>query len=172
MSATAQELVQFVRGLRQVREFTPEPVSEEALHDILEIGRWSGSGGNKQPAEVVVVRHRDLNRKLREWGANPAGDAAATFVIASRNERPGVDEGRLAERLMLGAHALGLGAAIATLKESGPSEAKKALGVPDHLYTQVVVTIGHIDRVARRGREKRPGPPRKPMAEFAHWDRY
>ena len=64
-----------LRGLRAVREYTPEPVSQEALDEILEVGRWSSTGGNRQAHEVLVVRDADVKGKFAEWGAKPAGPA-------------------------------------------------------------------------------------------------
>jgi nitroreductase len=170
--ATPEELIAFVRGLRQVREYTPQPVSDEIINDILEVGRWSGSSGNKQPAEVVVVRDPETKKKIGDWGAKPAATAAVAFVILSKNKPFSFDEGRLGERMMLAARAHGLGASFATLKEDGPEEFRKLVGAPDSLYANVVISVGHIDQQARANREKRPGPPRKPMSEFAHWERY
>lgn len=37
------------------RAFLPRPVSEATIRDILEVARWSPSGGNLQPWSVVVV---------------------------------------------------------------------------------------------------------------------
>ncbi len=172
MSATAEDLLQFLRGLRQVREYTPEPVSENVINDILEVGHWSGSSANSQPTEVIVVRDPEVKEKLGGWGTKPAATSAVAFIICSTHERPGMDEGRLGERLMLAARAHGLGAAFATLKEEGPNAVKQLLGLPPDRYAHIVVSIGHIDREARRALPKRPGGPRKPLSEFAHWERY
>ena len=172
MSANPNELVEFLRRLRQVREYTTEPVSDEIVDSILEVGRWSGSGGNKQPTEVIVIRDDQVKRQIGDWGAKPVATCAVAFLVLSRNASTGVDEGRLAERLMLAAAAHGLGAGIATLKEEGPEAIKPLLGIPADLHARVVVSVGHIDREARRTLPKRPGPARKPMAEFAHPERY
>jgi nitroreductase len=172
MSATPQDLVNFVRSLRQVREYTSEPVSEDVVADILEVGRWSGTSANKQPTEVLVIRDPDVKQKLAEWGANPAATCAVAFLILSKNDAFGPDEGRLGERLMLAAWGHGLGAAFATLKNDGPEAVKARLVIPAELSARIVVSIGHIDQEGRRARTKRPGPARKPMAEFAHREHY
>src|SRR5262249_19663235 len=57
------------RRRRAGKESTAEPVAREAIEDILEVGRWSGSGGNRQPTEVIVVRDPEVKRKFGEWGA-------------------------------------------------------------------------------------------------------
>jgi nitroreductase len=167
-----ESALKFVRGLRAVREYTPEPVSEDALNAILEVGRWTSTGGNRQPHEVVVVRDAGVKQKFAEWGARPAGPAAAVLLIVSTSEQAILDEGRLAERLALAARACGLGSCIATLKNEGPAETKKLLGIPEDRRAVVVVTLGYTDVEARKALPKKGPDARKPITEFAHWDRY
>src|SRR5438132_14298792 len=108
MSQTSEERLKFLRRLRAVKKFTQEPVGKQEIEEILEVGRWSGSGSNKQPWEVVVVRDPEVRRKFGEWGAQPAATAAAALLIVTTNDGAAFDEGRLAERLLLGASAHGL----------------------------------------------------------------
>ena len=164
--------LKFVRGLRAVREYTPEPVTEDELNAILEVGRWTSTGGNRQPCDVVVVRDPAVRQKFADWGARPAGPAAAVLLITSSSEQAIIDEGRMAERLALAARACGLGSCIATLKNEGPAETKKLLGIPEERRAVVVVTIGHTDTEARKALPKQGAAARKPLNEFAHWDKY
>jgi nitroreductase len=166
------DLLRLMRSLRAVREYTPEPVAEQTLLDILEVGRWTGTGSNRQPADVVVVRDPEVKRKMSEWGARPAAGAAAVLLLATQDDAGAMDEGRYAERLALAAKACGLGSCIATLKNEGPEAVKALLGIPADRRARVVVTVGHTDRAARRALPQNPRGGRKPMAEFAHWDRY
>ena len=165
------DLLKFLRGLRAVREYTPEPVPQDVLEQILEVGRWTSTGGNRQPHEVVVVRDADVKRKFAEWGAKPAGPAAVALLIVTLTDSSAFDEGRVAERLALAAKACGLGSCIATLKNEGPDAAKKLLGIPAERRAHTLVTIGHTDTEARRALPK-AAQARKPVSEFAHWDRY
>src|ERR1051326_6469256 len=118
-----EDSLKFLRGLRAVREFTPEAVDEGALKDILEVGRWTSTGGNRQGNEVVVVRDRSTLQKFAEWGAKPGGAAAVSLLLVTSSDMGVLDEGRMAERLALAARACGLGSVIATLKNEGPGEA-------------------------------------------------
>ncbi len=176
MSATATDLIRFLRRVRQVRDYQPEPVPRERLLDILEVGRWSGSASNRQTSEVVVVRDPEVRQKLAAGGANMAGKADVVLVIVTqgdpdREELEIFDEGRMAERLLLAAAAHGLGSAIATLKGDGPATAKQILGIPAERRVKTVVTVGIADTAAIRAKPKNPQP-RKPLAQYAHWDRY
>lgn len=167
----------FLRRLRAVREYTPEPVAEDAIRDILEVGRWAGSASNRQPAEVVVVRDQAVLQQIGRHGVRAAESAPVALVIVSpgdpeRRELEIFDEGRLVERLLLAAKAHGLGSNISTLKGEGPEVIKAALGIPTDRRLWTVVTIGHTDVEARKARTASPTAGRKPLAEFGRWERY
>ncbi len=177
MSEQSSDLIRFLRRLRAVREYTSEPIADEALRDILEVGRWSGSSSNKQPVEVVAVRDAAMKQKIAENGVRPAAGAALAFVIVTpgnpdMRELEAFDDGRLVERLLLAAKAHGLGANIGTLKGDGPEVMKQALGIPTERRARSVVTVGHIDQEARRARPANPTAGRKSLDQFVHWDRY
>ena len=165
------EQIRFLRRLRAIKEYTPEPISQEAIDDILEVGRWTGSGANKQPWEVVVVRDPDVRQKFGAWGAKPAATAPLVLLIVSEGDGSAFDEGRLAERLALAAAAYGLGSTVTTLKNEGPDSAKQLLGIPTARRARTLVAVGHPDVEARRARPKNPQA-RKPMAAFVHWERF
>ncbi|SRR5579875_1287824 len=171
MHASSDELLAFLRRLRAVRDYTSAPVSQATIEAILEVGRWTGTGGNRQPTEVVVVRDPDTKRKLGEWGAAPAATAAVVLLLVTASDAAAFDEGRVAERLALAAAACGLGSTVATLKNDGPDAAKRLLGIPAERRAVALVAIGHPDVEARRARPRAPQA-RKPMSEFAHWDRF
>lgn len=166
------EQLTFLRGLRAVREFTNEGVSDDQINDILEVGRWTSTGGNRQPTEVVVVRDRDTLQKFAEWGAKPGGASAVSLLLVSTSDQATLDEGRMAERLALAARACGLGSVIATLKNEGPDEAKKRLGIPEERRATVLVAIGHTDTEARKALPRKGAAARKPLDEYAHFNRF
>lgn len=171
MSVSSDELLAFLRRLRAVKEYKSEPVSQETIEAILEVGRWTGTGANRQLTQVLVVRDPETKRKFGEWGAAPAATAAVALLLVTDGEAAMFDEGRVAERLALAAAACGLGATVATLKNEGPDAAKQLLGIPAERRAVALVAIGHTDVEARRARPRR-AQARKPMAEFALWDRF
>ena len=168
----APDLLKLMRNLRAVREYTAEMVSEQTIDAILDVGRWTGTGSNRQPTDVVVVRDPEIKQQMGNWGARPAANAAVVLLLATLDDASALDEGRYAERLLLAAKACGLGGCLATLKNEGPEEIKKLLNIPADRRARAVVTIGHIDVAARKAAPKNPKGGRKPMAEFVHWDRY
>ncbi len=177
MNQQRNESIRFLRGLRAVRDYTSDPIPEEVILDIIEVGRWSGSASNVQHTELVVVRDSDIKQKMSELGARPAAGAAAVLVIvtpgdAERHDLEVFDNGRLVERLLLAAKAHSLGSNIATLKEDGPAIIKEALGIPSERRIWTVVTLGYPDEAAHKARPKSPTAGRKPSQDFVHWDRY
>jgi len=176
MNNESNDQLRFLRGLRAVREYTSEAIPDDVLSDILEVGRWSGSASNRQVTEVVVVTDREVLRRMSELGVRPAAGAAATLVVVvpddERRELHVFDNGRLVERLLLAAKALGVGGNIATLKEDGPKIIGELLGVPGDKRVWTVVTLGYVDREARRARPRNPNAGRKSMGEFARWEKY
>src|SRR5438067_11998234 len=174
VSESAATRVAFLRGLRAVRQLRPDPLPESVLHDILEVARWSGSAGNRQPWEFVVVRDRDILGQLaRVDGANAGhlANAAAGIAIVIRPEVPDLDaydEGRLAERILLAAAAHGVGAAIGHFTGPGDTwaasgEAKRLLGIPDDRLLREIISLGYpAEHLART-----PNPPgRKPLEQL------
>ena len=170
MESSTDDLLRFLRNLRATKVFSDEPVPDEVVRDLLEVGRWSGSGRNRQPTEVIVVRDRRVRQQFADWVAKPAATAPVVLLIVTTQEAYAFDEGRLAERLALAAAAHGLGSTIATLKEEGPEAVKPLLGIPADRRAKTLVAIGHPDD----GRRFRPEYPasRKPIAEFAYRERY
>jgi nitroreductase len=172
MSIATEDHLAFLRRLRAVKEYTTDPIDQATIEAVLDVGRWTGTGGNRQPTEVVVIRDQDVKTRLGDWGARPAATAAVVLLLVVANDASPLDEGRMAERLCLGAAACGLGSTVATIKNEGPDAAKQLLGIPAEHRVRTLVAVGHTDVEARRARPRTTAQGRKPLNEFAHWDRY
>jgi nitroreductase len=176
---TVADQIEFLRGLRQIRQLKPEPVPADALQDILEVARWTGSARNIQPWDLVVVRGRATLQKL---GTIPDGRGphlvsaglGIALVMSGDLEHPDFDtydEGRLSERIMLAADAHGLASAIGWFKGSASDEAKRILGVPSERLLRTIMSIGVVDSDAY-GARQRPPQPRKPLADIVHQEHW
>jgi nitroreductase len=177
---TPEARIAFLRRLRAVRQFRPDPLPDAVLHDVLEVARWSGSAGNRQPWEFVVVRDRDMLAQLSKIDGANAGHletAAVGIAIVIHPEVADLDaydEGRLAERILLAASAHGLGAAVGHF--TGPDdswaasmEAKRLLGIPRDRLLRETISLGYPAQHLQRT----PNPPgRKPLDQLVHWERY
>jgi len=173
---TTRDRITFLRTLRAVRTFRPDPVPEEVIDDILAVARWSGSASNRQPWEIILVQERDTLRSLASVDGYAGHLARAPLGIVlvmagDRTVQETYDEGRLAERIMLAAHAYGVGSSIGWIVGQGRDAARELLGVPQHKVVRTAISLGYPDEQARRPRSGR-GPARKPLDEILHHERY
>jgi nitroreductase len=173
---TARDRISFLRTLRAHRAFRPDPVPQEVVDDILEVARWSGSASNKQPWEIVVIRDRDTLRSLASvdgYAGHLAGAPLGMVLImkGERAEQETYDEGRLAERIMLAAHAHGVGSSIGWIVGAGRDAARELLGVPEGKVVRTAISLGYADEGGRRSSAGR-GQARKPLGEIVHAERY
>ena len=60
------ELYDVMRTTSAVREFTGEPLPDDVLRTILDNARFAPSGGNRQGAQIIVVRDMEARRALAE----------------------------------------------------------------------------------------------------------
>src|SRR5712692_9592863 len=141
----AQEFVSLLKSLRAVRQFTDKPLPGEAVRDIQGVIRWSGSASNRQEFQVLWVEDRAILRRLSElkgYAKHLAGAAAGAVIVSGITPSSAAttrmnsdvlnafDEGRIAERIMLAAHAHGIGSSIGWFVGDGRARAAKVLEVP------------------------------------------
>lgn len=174
--AVARDRIAFLRGLRNVRRFRPDPIPRPVVDDLLEVARWSGSARNIQPWEFVVVRDREMLRALAaaEGYAGHLADAPLGIVLVMHGDPAQAtqetwDEGRLAERIMLAADAHGVGASVGWFRPRGAETVKALLGIPPGRTVRTALSLGYPDPAADG---PKPGQGRKPIAELVHEERY
>jgi nitroreductase len=173
---TARDRISFLRTLRAVRSFRPDPVPQEVLDDVLEVARWSGSATNKQPWEILIIRERDTLRSLASvegYAGHLAGAPLGIVLVMAgeRAEQETYDEGKLAERIMLAAHAHGVGSCIGWFAGSGRGAAREQLRIPKEKVVRTAISLGYPDEGARRSRVGR-GRARKPLGEIVYEESY
>ena len=64
-----------VRSQRGIRRYAPDPVPDEVVDRILQAAVWAPSGSNRQPWAFIVIRDREVKRRMGELYR--AGSAAA-----------------------------------------------------------------------------------------------
>ncbi len=174
--ANAAEMLEEMRKVRQARLYRPDAVPEEALQQLLEVARWTGSSRNTQPWHFIVVRDKEKLRKLSQLRP-PIGwvaDAPLGIVLVMDGESDGesYDEGRVTERLLIGARVLGLGGGVAWFGDAAQQQqAKEILGVPAERTARSVVIIGY-PTTTKDHRPTRATPGRKPLSEIASYEQY
>jgi nitroreductase len=58
-----------VLARRSVRAFTPEPINNETIKDLLALAARSPSGGNLQPWKIYVINNESM-KKFAKFQAN------------------------------------------------------------------------------------------------------
>lgn len=69
---------------RSIRKYAKETIGEDTLHQILQAGLLAFSGRNIKPWEFIVVKDKDVLKKLslsRKAGAGMLTDAACAIVV-------------------------------------------------------------------------------------------
>jgi len=159
-----------LRRTRQIRSFTDEGVDDQALGSILEVARWSGSSENSQPWTFLVLRDSALRQRIAELAryARHVGKAPLAIAIVMPGKDPeteAYDEGRVAERILIAAAALGLGAGIGWAEGSEQAAVGQLLDVAPPAFVRTIISIGHPTEAALRPRSG-PRTGRRPLAEF------
>jgi nitroreductase len=166
----ADPVLRALRRTRQIRQFTDEPVTEADLTAILEVARWTGSSSNRQPWTFIVIRNRADRERLAELApyARHVASAAVAIAIAMSGDNPewdAYDEGRAAERMLVAAGALELGAGIGWATEAQRPEVAAYLGLTAPQFVRTIISLGHPTERARRPRSA-PGTARRPLEEL------
>jgi nitroreductase len=176
---SATDLVRPLLRVRQIRSFTDEPVEPAALDAIADAARWSGSGRNTQPWRFIAIREKDTLRAIADAGMPQTRSLqTATAAIAiTLPEEPGrgisnaFDEGRAAERMLIAASMLGLGAGVAWIRTDARGAVHDLLAVPADRFVRTVVAVGHPSIPAQRPKSPR-GQARLPREEVVFEERW
>lgn len=130
---------------REVREYTDRPIPDDILTKILQAGRAAGSSKNTQPWRFVVLRDREHRRKLARSIMAPRNleGCAAAVAVVLLNERLRFDGGRVAQNMMVGAWALGIGSCPNSVRPDQHDAMRADLGVPAEAAIATVITLGY-----------------------------
>lgn len=172
------ETVRPLLRVRQIRQFTDEAPTDEELAAIADVARWSGSSTNTQPWRFIVIRDRDVLLRIHEAGL-PQTRSLATALAAIAIVLPDAedamsdafDEGRAAERMLIGASFLGLGAGIAWVLPGIRRLVGDLLAVPDGWFVRTLVVVGHPTDEARAPKAA-PGKARLPREDVVFEGRW
>ncbi len=162
-----------ISSRRNVREFTDEPLPDEALRRILEAGWRAPSSRNWQPWDFVVVTERAQLQELSQvWqgGAHIANAAVAVglviddFDAGSRDREIALyDLGQASLQMMVAAADLGIGSGHSAVADQ--DQARRVLGLPAGKILQYVIDLGYpADRPLKPIRR----PNRREFDEVVH----
>jgi len=175
---SAAEIVRPLIRVRQVREFTAEPVTAEEIGAIADAGRWSGSSMNTQPWRLIVIRDPAALRGLADASPQARALRSATAAVAivtpdepGQSVRQAYDEARVAERMLIAAALLGLAGGISWIATEGRPAVAALLGVPEGRFVRSVIAVGHPTEAALAPKSE-PGKARLPRSEVVFEERW
>ena len=135
-----------VASKRDWRSYADRPIPEDVLTRILDAGRVSGSGSNKQPWRFVVVESEEWKQSLAPTVYVPANVAHAAFAVAIVTEggRRAYDVGRATQNMMLAAWNDGVVSCPNGMPD--PAGTADALGLEGDLLPVIVLSFAYPRR--------------------------
>jgi len=170
------KFIELAKKRISVRSYTNEPVSDEALNEILEAGRLAPTAKNLQPFQFVVVKEMDQLAALA--ACYPADWFAEAPVLIALCTQPAiawtrkrldnrsyldVDTAIAADHMTLAAVDLGLG--TCWIGAFDPEIVRNVLDMPKDAEPLILLTLGHPND---KGRPKQ----RKPIEELVRYERW
>ena len=159
------DVFEAIRTVLAVRQFRDQSVPEPIIKHIVEAGRLTASGGNRQPWRFIVVENKQTLRQLGMLAKTGPYIAQASFAIVvgvEKNSPLGVsDASRAIQDMILAAWAQGVGSnwvGFHQLEKVNP-----LLAIPDEIDVLAIVPFGYPVQTLGKGSKKR-----KPLGEIAH----
>jgi nitroreductase len=163
-----------IKQRRSVRSYQDKPIEEEKLLRVLEAGRLAPSAKNLQEWRYVIVRDKELRKKVAVAANNQyfiaeapviiVGCATmADYVLTCGQPAHSIDLAISMDHMTLQAVEEGLGTCwIGAFKED---EVKKVLNIPPEMRVVEIMPLGYPKFI--------PDPkPRKKLEEIVFHDKY
>lgn len=149
------ELLEIMKNRRSVRKYTGEAVPEEKLEMILKAGLLAPSGRNLKPWEFILVRDKDMLKRLSECRPHGSGilaDADAAIVVVGNTQITDVwaeDCSIAMTQMHLMADSLGVGSCWVQGRlrpspdgKTADEVVKKLLQIPDPYALEAILCLG------------------------------
>lgn len=114
------ELTEALRTTGSIRDFTDQPVDDAVLTRVLDTARFAPSGANAQAWRVVVLKDRDIRRRLRDLYLRGWRDYLAMLAGGLRPWAPTNDRDAEARALQADGGPTGGGAGFAERFDEAP----------------------------------------------------
>ncbi len=167
------ETFECITTRRSVRNYEKKDVPKELIGKVLYAGHCAPSAGNTVPWEFIIVKNRDVKKKLAMAALRQQHVLEAPVIIAvlanvKKSEERYGERGRdlysiqdtaiAIENMMLTAHDAGLGTCwIGAFEEEA---VKDLLKVPGHMRCVALITLGFPVPYQK--------PRDRPRAQFEH----
>ena len=142
------ELLEFLKSRRSIRNFQEKEIPDNELKMILEAGRWAPSGSNKQPWQFIIIKNKEILKKISEtaiYGKFIKKVPVAVAIVGKISENPNwyVQDTTLASmNIMLMAFALNIG--TCWIGSMDREKAKELLGLGKDDFLLTLLPLGYI----------------------------
>ncbi len=160
------DVFEAIHKRRSIRRFTDGIVPKTDLEKIVDAGRLAATGSNRQPWDFIVVTEKAMIKQFTISGAWIAQAAAVIVVVMDPDSRWWVEDGSAAiQNMLLACTALGYGACWVE-GDVLPHEDlfRSLLNIPSKKNVLAMLPIGISSET--------PAPPKKPLEQVLHWDKY
>jgi nitroreductase len=141
-------LLDFIKERRSIRAFQEKQIPEKEIEMILEAGRWAPSASNRQPWKFIVIKNREILKKIARvtgygWFIGEASFAVA-IVGKPRTSHNWyiIDTSLVSMNMMLMAWSLGIG--TCWIGSMNKEKAKEILDLGRNDYLLTVLPFGYI----------------------------
>ena len=147
-------VVEAIRTRRSVRQFTNEPVSDDAVNEILGSAVWAPSGKNNQPWKFAIIQNPVLKESLASLIHARSIIRQAPVCIGVFLDHSKVYDrtkdvqavGACIQNMLLTIHSLGLGGVWLGEILKNKEKVGELLGLGGDLELMAVVAFGHPAR--------------------------
>ncbi len=148
------ELFELARRRRSCRRYTGEKISDEKVDEILKVALLAPSSWGGHPIEFVVVRDKDMIKKIarcKRMGAGPLPQADVAIVVMANTAglELWIEDAAVASTyILLAAEQFNVGACWihirtrAGQRTTADEEIRRLLGVPENFSVLNVVALG------------------------------
>lgn len=167
------EVLEAIRMKRAVRAFSPDPLTQENIDQILQAGRRAQSAKNTQPWQFIAIQDKQILEALSECGTYAGHLASAALAVAILTPDPAqrwsimFDAGQAGAYMQLAAWSLGIGSCLATIYET--ERARQLLGYPDDRHLHVAISFGYPADLDDLTRAPKAGG-REAMDDLIHFE--
>lgn len=189
VDAALNEAIETILSHRSVRAYLPEPVSDDALTQIIAAAQSASTSSNLQALSVIAVRDPARKERLAVLCADQEFIKKAPLFLVwcadlsrarrvSKRELEGanyfeafmlaaIDATLAAQNAAIAAESLGLGMCYVGALRDHPEDVAKELGFPPNVSGLFGMSIGHPDPAKPASVR-----PRLPQAAVLHFETY
>jgi nitroreductase len=140
---------------RSYRRFYQDTaVERETLRELVDLGRLSASGANRQPLKYILSHDPQKNALifpclawasyLKDWGGPVEGEQPSAYIVVlgdrEISQDVGCDHGIAAQSILLGAVEKGLGGCM--IRSIQREQLRQALSIPERYDIVMVIALG------------------------------